>query len=238
MQLVLTGEVHGNEQVKRMFDKAPGVFRNEILGALLRVNRWIIGDKKSTGVIRKKIISRKRWIDSSGWRSQVVNLVKGKVVDPLTGQVVTRKRMLGLGSGTGLFKKGISMTLQMGVIYRNKKQIDTALEFLETGGSVSTSKYMPVPVQGSGMAKAFKKFKYWMQTGKLTAVYKNGIALYFLNNGTGERKRDDLKFVGKKNVNVRFNIGLNTVFNSRQGMISSSLNRALETAAKKAEAVK
>lgn len=238
MQLVLTGEVHGNEQVKRMFDKAPGVFRNEILGALLRVNRWIIGDKKSTGVIRKKIISRKRWIDSSGWRSQVVNLVKGKVVDPLTGQVVTRKRMLGLGSGTGLFKKGISMTLQMGVIYRNKKQIDTALEFLETGGSVSTSKYMPVPVQGSGMAKAFKKFKYWMRTGKLTAVYKNGIALYFLNNGTGERKRDDLKFVGKKNVNVRFNIGLNTVFNSRQGMIRSSLNRALETAAKKAEAVK
>ncbi|MBE3144595.1 MAG: hypothetical protein IMZ61_11820, partial [Planctomycetes bacterium] len=230
--------VHGKEQVKRMFDQAPGVFRNEFHRTLLGVNRWFIGDKRQAGIVRRKIVNKRRWIDSKGWRSQVVNLVKGKVVDPLTGQVVTRKGMLGAGSGTGLFKKGISMTLQMGVLYRNKKQIDTALEFLETGGNVSTSKYMPIPVQGGGMAKAFKKFKYWMQTGKLTAVYKNGIALYFLNNGTGERKRDDLKFIGKKNVNVRFNIGLKPSFEYSKGRINTELAGAVERAAKKAEAVK
>lgn len=233
------GRVLNADTVKQKLTGSPAVYREEILSWLLNENTSFIGSKTKTGLIRQRLYDKRRWSDSGTWRKQVVNLVNGKIIDPLTGQVVTRKGLVSAkGTGGGLFNQGISMNLKMGVMYRNQKQIHKAMEFLEEGGTISSDKYMPVPVHGSNMVKAFEKFRYWLKNNMFTVIYKNGVALYFLNNKRGgvlegEKMKGKLMFVGKKSININFKIGLRNAFEARKGAMISRGELAVDKGTKR-----
>lgn len=222
MQLMLMGRVVGTEQVRQMLGRAPAYFQRTILGWLLKEVELFIGSKKADGIIRGNINKKRRWVDGRSWRTNVVNLFRGQVVDVLTGQAVNFKSMQA-GAGTGATGRGFSMVCRMGVLYRTQKDIHRALEFLESGGRISSDKYMPVPLKGSDIDKSYVKFKHWLRTGEIHTVYRNGLVLYFL--------KDKLVFVGRKAVNVLFSHRLTAVFDMRRPEVEARGNLAVERAA-------
>jgi hypothetical protein len=230
MDLLIGANVLNKDVITRKLAGSPAEYRRAVFGWLLRENSVFIGTRTKPGIIRRKVLARKRWSDGGSWRSQVVGLIKGRVVDPMSGQVVTRAGMESTRvTGGGLFGAGVSMRLQMGVLYRSRKKIHEALEFLEGGGTVSSDKYMPVPVKGSGMSKAYEKFKHWLSAGMFTVVYRGNMAFYFLKR-KGPAQRSDLKFVGFKRVGVKFNIGLRPAFESRIPEINAAGQVAIDKA--------
>lgn len=236
MDLLIMAKVHGDDKVRRMFATAPGVFRNEYLRWLLKENEMFIGSKKMDGAFRRKLYAQRRWSDQGQWRSQVANLFKGIVVDPVNGQRVNFKTLNANVAGTGFNTAGISMSLRMGLLYRQQKQIHKALEFLEEGGPISSSKYMPIPIAGRGMVKPYQKFQYWLKTGMFNVVYKGGLAYYFLK-GKGKKDRDALAFVGYKRTNVRFAHRFSMAFENRKPGIEVRAQAATNIAVEKAERV-
>jgi hypothetical protein len=238
MELLIMGKVLNGDAVRNKLNAAPSAYRAEILDGLLKINRDFIGDKKAIGLIRRKMYAKDTWSSGSLWKSKVVNLMKGRVMDPLTGQTVTRKGMLNLktaGAGTGLLRQGISMNLQMGVMYRTKKKIDTALEFLEEGGTITSEKYMPIPVKGGNLGKSYQKFQYWMKSGQLQVVYRNGIALYFFKNKKGALGQESgkLMFVGRKKIDVKFKLGMRRAFEANKAKMNNRLEQSVNDATKR-----
>lgn len=228
-QVQLTGKVTGRETVETMLGNITPKAQSAMLGWLNMERRNFIGVKGRDGIVRRTLNNKLTWNTGKAWRTQVVNLFNGKIIDPITGGMVTRKRMTagtfsgvrGGGAGAGITGKGISMTLQMGVLYRNRKKIHEALEALENPHTVTSAKYMPIPVKGLGLAKAKENFKYWMSRGMFTVVYKNGLAFYFLNKPGQPNDRKDLKFVGRKQVNIRFSHRFTDMFTREQpGMLT------------------
>lgn len=233
MELIIMGRVLNADAVKKKFDDCPGVYHNEIFSWLRGENFSFIGSKTKPGIIRERVLQKRRWSDSGTWRTQVINLINGKIIDPLNGQIVTKKGLSSSkGIGTGLFNQGLSMNLKMGIMYRNRKKIHEALEFLETGGTITSDKYMPLALSGSSMNKAYQKFQYWLKAGMFNVIYKNGIALYFLNKKGGAQNKDrkNLKFVGRKKVTINFKLGIQSTFDARKGLIISHGQEAVERA--------
>jgi hypothetical protein len=236
MELLVMGKVHGIEDINRMFSNCPTVLRNELLRWLLFENEKFIGTKKINGAIRNSLERKRTWIGNSAWKKQVVTLFKGYVVDPITNQQVTFKKLNAgtFGAGTGVLGTGVSMRLKMGMMYRNKRQIHEALESLDESHSVNSSKYMPVPVKGLNISKPYTKFSYWLKQGMFNVVYKNGLALYFLKGkkGSSESSNGPLMFVGRKNVNVKWRLGFNMAWANRQsGVIprgEAAINKAVQ----------
>lgn len=236
MDIAIQGKVIGDDKVMRMFKAMPSVFRYEYLKWLNFESGQFIGNKKHDGDIKNFLNRQRRWSDKKGWRSQVVGLFKGVVTDPITGKFVNYGSIKAtMGSGTGLGSTGISMNLRMGMLVRNKKQIHRAMEFLEEGGEISSSKYMPVPLAGLGLSKPYEKFKYWLKTGQLFVVYRGGKAFYFFKKKKAALevggKQGRLMFVGYKRTHVKFHIHFNQAWQARQpGVISrgeAATNRAV-----------
>jgi len=238
MEFKVMGKVHGLEDVQRMFSSCPLRLKRELLAWLLDEGKRFIGKKGRDGLIRQQLSNRKRWSDSGSWRTQVLGLLKSRVVDPITGKVINQKefspKSSGTWSGSGILGTGLSMNLQMGLLYRNKKKIHEALEFLETGGSIHSDKYMPIPVQGSNLSKAYEKFKHWYESGEFNVVYKNGLALYFLKSRG--RNRSALMFVGRKNVNVKMRINLIPQFEAQKMAMEARASERIEKAIAKLKA--
>jgi len=240
MELIVQGKVLNMEAVQNRIGVSfvSAIFRDEIQKGLFKINRGFIGDKKSAGLMRKKAYSRDTWSSGRLWKTQVVNLIKGVILDPLTGQVVTVKRPIKAGSaGGGLFNQGLSMSLKMGIWYRTKKPIHKALEFLDTGGTITSNKYMPVPIKGQDIGKFYQKFQYWRRSKQLTVIYKNGLAFYFFNYKSGrgnlrvgEEHSGKLVAVGKKKVDIKFKLQLDQNFKQNEPL----MNRHMQTAAEKA----
>jgi hypothetical protein len=225
MDMVISADFINKNAVFRKLAGSPAVYRREVFRWLLRENSIFIGTRTKPGIVRRKLLARRRWSDGGSWRSQVLGLVKGRVVDPVSGAIVTKAG----SAGQGILGGGISMKLQMGVLYRTRKKIHTALEFLEAGGTIKNNKFMPVPVKGSGMSKAYEKFRSWLRSGRFTVIYKGGMAFYFLNKNH-PRQRSDLKFVGYKNVGVKFNIGMRPAFEARKPAINAAGQAAIDKA--------
>ena len=198
MELLLMGRVHNEQQVMQAFSRAPDIFRRTLLAWLWRETAMFIGTRKEDGVFRKELKKKRRWIDNRMWETKIIRLFSGKVVDYITKKTINLAAFSKPGNilGTGVTGRGFSMVAQMGLIYRNKKQIHEAMEFLETGGTISSKKYMPIPVKGAAIDKAGGKFLHWLRMGQFDVVYKNGLALYFLKN--------KLMYVGKRMVKVMF----------------------------------
>jgi hypothetical protein len=238
MEVLVMGRVHNAEAIRNKILGIPVEVKAEVFEGMMKINRDFIGDKKMAGLMRRKLYARNTWRNSKLWETRVVNLLKGKVVDPLGGQVLTRKSFFSAkkaGLGGGMFGAGISMRLLMGVMYRTKKKLDEALEFFETGGTVTSDKYMPIPVKGGDIGKAYTKFKYWLRAGKFTVIYKNGLAFYFLRNGP--RSRDDLKFVGRKNVNIKFKLQMKQNFAMNESKMQKRLADSIDAATRRLNAI-
>lgn len=237
--IVITGKVIGDEKVKRMFNAMPAIFRTEYLKWLGFEITHFIGSRKQNGAIRNYLEKQKRWSDKKSWASKVIGLFKGVVIDPLTGRLVSQKSIGSvMGSGTGAMSTGISMTARMGMLAKNKKQIHRAMEFLEEGGEISSSKYMPVPVSGMGISKPYQKFQHWLKSGQFFVVYRGGKAFYFFKKKKGELevggKIGKLMFVGYRRTNIKFHIRFNESWKNRQPGVEmrgqAATNRAVAEA--------
>jgi hypothetical protein len=151
-----------------------------------------------------------------------MNLFNGKVIDLLSGQVVTPKKIHAgwfSGAGSGATGSGVSMQLKMGVLYNTRKKIHEALEALEEPHTVTSNKYMPIPVSGSNLSKPYQKFQSWNKAGMFQVIYKNGLAFYFLNSAKGvlrseKEQHGKLMFIGRKKANIKFAHHFTKHFNS------------------------
>lgn len=237
MDFMVMGKVTGLQDIQKMFASCPGILRNQLLSWLLFENQKFIGDKKLNGAIREKMERKKTWINGNPWRTQVRNLFKGYVVDPVTNQRVNFRTINAstFGAGTGVVGGGISMSLKMGLMYRTQKQIHAALEALEESHTVSSDKYMPIPIKGSDLSKSYQKFKFWLSSGMFNIVYKNGLALYFLKSRG--KSRNALMFVGRKNTRVNFHFSFYQSWESRQLGFESRGNSAIDKAIAKIDKV-
>lgn len=218
------GRVHGEQQVMEMLSKTPNIFRRALMGWLWKEIGTFIGTKKMDGIIRRDLKKRKRWIDSRGWESKVVNLFSGKVVDFITGKSINMAAFNTAGNilGTGATGRGFSMMATTGLLYKKKRSIHGALEFLEEGGTIHNDKYMPIPVKGSGIEKAYPKFKNWLRSGRFNIIYKNGLAYYFLQN--------KLMYVGMKMVKVMFAHRFTQLAEARKAGINIRAGSAVDKA--------
>lgn len=234
MELLIMGRVIGADELHKKMDSWPGIYHHKILSWLMFENEKFIGTRKSAGAMRNKLLRKQRWIGGL-WENKVVHLLKGRIVDALGGGIVTHKTINAAGAGGGLLRSGLSMVLQMGVLYRNRKKIHEALEFLEEGGNISSEKYMPVPVKGSMMTKAYGKFQHWMSSKILSVAYRNGVALYFLNKKATGEKAGKLVFVGLRRASIKWQMLLKQSFEARRGAIVGRGIGIINEATKKAQ---
>jgi hypothetical protein len=221
MELLIMGRVTGDKVVMEMFKKAPAVFRRVLLGWLWKESEMFIGTKKTNGIVRQKLLEKKTWAKAQQWRTSIVNLFTGKVVDYLSGRTITMKTADNLGGGA--FGRGFSMMAKMGVFYTKKKKVHEAMEFLEQSGTIDSSKYMPIPIKGSNMSTPYAKFKAWASENKFRFIFKNGLILYYL--------KDKLMFVGRRVVHVKFAHQFNRLFNSYKPGIDGRAAAAVDKAA-------
>lgn len=227
-ELMVMVRVLNPDKFKAAFAKTPVAVRNNMRSWLLSENMAFIGSKVKPGAFVRELQRKMTWQKNAAWKTQVTGLFKGKVVDPITGAIVSKTSLSSVGAGTGVLGGGISMKLQMGMVYRNKKKIHTAMEFLEEGGSISNSKYMPVPVKGADIGKAYSKFKYWLKAGMFTVVYKGGKAYYFLKS-RGDSK-DALMFVGLRRVSIKWHHSFHRIFDSQKIGLPGRGDAALDKA--------
>ena len=168
------------------------------------------------------------------------------------------KQVAGLFSGKISTAKRINdLNLTMGVLGR-KHQLKRAMELLSTGGTITSSSEMPIPMYrnlaalnyrgpfskgnvNSGLkSKAFAKF---INEGRLTALKKDGQTYYFNKNAEknnrGRFSRSDLLFIGVHGITVRKTLtarfDFDAQFNKKKSMMIVRGQKAIDRATKQVE---
>lgn len=148
----------------------------------------------------------------------------------------------------------------MGVLGRSKHQLQKALELLATGGSITSSSQMPVPIyknlakigftgaMSMGSVRTGMKSKaIWIiaRSRGLVGIKKGGKVYYFdqsQRNEKGKYPRSALLFMGLFGVRVRRQLSGRYDFYARwDRILPSALNRgqgAVDKATKRVERVK
>lgn len=186
-----------DKKLKKLMNRAPGVYGTEI-------KKWLYREKKLfVGTIRRRL-SKKRTARGDAWSSQVVNLIRGVVNNP--GK--------------------INGSLRMGLLYRNRRKIHEIMEFLGTGGTVSSSTFMPIPnYKHIRRQKTHGLFKDLMRRKKLIAVYRKGKAFYF-ERGAQNR----LLFTGVKSIRIRKQFDIARSWDRRRNSVIRRMDKALDKA--------
>jgi hypothetical protein len=232
----IQGRLKGDKEVIAALNRAPGTF-------LFQLRRWLederanmLGGKDSTGKIRK------------GYREILSNIPAKK-----KGRKWS-KRVSNLFKGSIPYVKNINdLKLSMGLLSRKRHQLQTALEFLGEGGTITSSRKMPVPfirnIRSSGYSAGMsmgsvktglksKAFKFFMDNDRLTRIEDGGVTLWFdknkrLKRGDGFRE-NALLFIGLRGVKVEKRLVGRRDFFARWDRISmASVNRG-QTAVDKA----
>lgn len=220
-EVIIAARVINKEQFQANLARAPGLVKESIFKWLVYEGTAFIGTRTKDGIMRREMSRKTKWLGGQ-WRSQVMGLFKFRVVDAITGQAISRKGLIVDKSGMlggGAFGTGISMSLKMGMMYNTQKQIHKAMEFLESGGDITSNKYMPIPLKDSGIGKAYTKFKSWLKAGDFYVLYKGGKAFYFLKRATLRSEKESLgklMFVGLKRVKINWHHSFNQKWSLRQ----------------------
>lgn len=201
----IESKVIGDKEVVRALNSMPNVFFGVFRTWLKNERAMFLGGKDAKGRVRR-----------GGFRG----LLRKKQLSRRPGHFWS-SRMAGLFKGAIPFSKKIGgLRLIMGVLAR-PHQLVRALEFMQTGGTITSSKEMPIPMYknlaekgyrgpwskgsvNSGLkSKAFAKF---IAQGRLVRIKRGGKALYFDKNKRnvgGGFDRSDLLFIGVHSIKVK-----------------------------------
>jgi len=254
MAFDIRGKIKGDKAVVRALNRSPQIFFLTLKDWLKNERANMLGGKDSKGKKRKgyrDILARKSLRYSRTNR----------------GRSTWSRRVTGLFSGHIPFVKDIrSLNLRMGVLSRTKHQLVRALELLQTGGGISATKQMIVPMYKnlqrigytgpwsggnvkSGLTnKAFGKF---INDNRLIAIKKGGKVFYFDKQATEGPKRgykgsgfrkSNLLFMGLFGVRVKRQLKGQYDFYGRFDRMQSPMVKrgqtAVDRATKKVEKVK
>jgi hypothetical protein len=227
--LIVKTTLHGIEEAKRELSHIPVSVRRGAYLWLLKEKGEFIGTDVKPGLIKRYLLAKQKWRDKKPWDKRVINLFKGSITDPVNNRTVTRSS-ISTGGGAGVAFTGISMALKMGILYKTQKDIHKILELFETGGTYSSSKYMPI-LYGAhpNIKKPYLTFQHFMSTRQFFAVYKNGLAYYFLK---GSPKGTAPLYIGTKKITVRWHIDLVNKFEQQESAMLARGDAAIEKAVK------
>ena len=205
----INGSVTGDKLVTDMINRAPKLYQNAILGWLLKERNSFVGDKRKDGAFRKKLL-RKKTLTGKTWEPKVVRIFKGWI--------------------NGGHK--IGMTLEMGFPTTRKRKIHKIMESLTKRHTITSSKYMPIPVYKNipGQGSASKLFHRKARAEEFTMIFKGGKILYFDKVGSKE-----LLFVGTKKVKVKKKFDFQKDWNRRIPAVMRRYEKAINRATIKAQ---
>ncbi len=200
----IKSSIKGDKEVIAALNEFPKLFMGVTRTWLKNERAQFLGGKDAKGKIR-----------SGGYR----NLLMKKSLRRRGG--TWSGRMAGLFKGVIPFANNINdLKLKMGILAR-PHQLIRALEFLFEGGTITSTKEMPVPIYKNLAEKGYrgpwsignvrsglasKAFARFIAQDRLVRISKGNRALYFdkrARNVGGTFDRKDLLFIGVHSIKVR-----------------------------------
>jgi len=237
MAFIIRGRVKGDKEVAKALAYAPEVYFGALRTWLKKERVKIVGTKKSTKGYKRVLANKRRRNRDGTWSTQVTGLFKGHI--PHVNKIG-------------------DLSLKTGILGKSKHQLRRALEMMQAGGVITSSKQMPVPVyknlakigyhgpwsRGSvykGMtSKAFafyNRVKFADEGRQLVAIKNGGRTLYFDKNQrtkTGRFPRSALLFMGLHKIRIKRQfIGRYDLYARFDRMVPASIKRG-QTAVDKA----
>jgi len=196
--VLIKGRLKGDKEVARALTFAPEIYFAGLRAWLKDERVKVVGTKKSTKGY-KKILSNKPLRRRKGtWSKKVTGLFKGHIP---------------------FVKKIGDLKLQMGIFGRH--HLHRALEMMQTGGSVSTHRQMPVPIYRNleRRGKLSPVHRGSAKTGMVSAIFRRmslrgmvgiksgGTVLYYDPESRKKRgsgfKRSGLLFIGMHRIRIK-----------------------------------
>jgi hypothetical protein len=209
---------YDDSRVKYALEKAPEVFQNEIQHWLNKERVNFLGFKghkaaSDGGGIRGKLLNKPRFMRTGDWAPQVVGQFKSFTEN-----------------------KG-SLNPRMTMEFSEGSPLLKAMKFLEVGGSVTNSKFMPIPaydiLRQTGITGSFyKQFKTASEAGDLIPIHPRGMPniLYWISKKFGQ-----LQFIGHKNITIKKQFDFHNAWNKRSSKVVVRGEQAIYRATRKIE---
>jgi len=135
----IDGRVEGDKKIGFLLGYSPTRYRQAIIDGFIKERNMFIGLKRGkAGVFRRKL-ERKKLKGGRIGRKKLKGGRKGQTWARQITQLFT-------GKVSGGKQKTADITLSMGLFYRHKKQVHEMLEFLGTGGTITSSGEMIIPI--------------------------------------------------------------------------------------------
>ena len=241
MGFVIKGRLKNDKEVRDAFSRAPKIYFGELRDWLRNERANVLGGKDADGKHRRGLrdfLSDKKLRRRGGsWSKKVTHLFKGSIP----------------------FSKNLNkMKLTMGILGTGRHQLKLALEKQQTGGTITSSKQMPVPIYRNlkdigytgpwsvgnvhGRMRS-KAFRYIRRFHGLVPIRDGSRTLYF--DPESKRKRGDgfkksgLLFLGLHGVRIKKSLtgrlDLLARFDKMQPAIMSHGRTAVDRATRKVQ---
>lgn len=203
----IEGKLSGEEKVIEMINRSPEQYRRAIFAWLGRERKSFVGNGKSDGAFRKKLLKKKS-VKGGTWDTKVVRLFKGRIDN----------------------SKTIGMKLHMGLLYQNQRKIHQILESLSESHTISSSGYMIIPVAKNlyGSFKPMGLFRIKMDRKEL-GVVRSGSELLFFDRVN----KKELLFVGTKTAKIRQQFHFERDWEKRLPAVLERYKKAIDKATEK-----
>jgi hypothetical protein len=172
--LLITGKTTGVHQQSRLLQLAPEAYFGQVVYQLKKERDMFVGKRRGDrGVFRKKLERKKLWGGRKSlrgmttWSTQFTGLIRGKVT-------------------AGKAKRLADIWLRMGLHYDVRKQVHKAMEMMGTGGAISSSKQMIIPVH-TNLARV----------GVNVKAGKTNLTMRSYHRGRSGRGKSSLVAIGK-----------------------------------------
>jgi hypothetical protein len=232
--LAIRGKVTGEKDILRMYAAYPQTILRFLIAWMRDERAGMVGGPDSKHRVRRGyrdiLASRRRRHRGGTWSRSVAHQFKGYIAG--------RSALQGL-------------RLTMGAGLRHPHKITRALELLETGGTIRSGKYMPIPIYRN-LAKIGKSTRggagsLFVRMGIFNrfAVLKRGNEMLYFDRyqrrrrGRGRYPRSALLFIGRKEITVprmltgrydfyqRWERRLNPALHRGQGVLDRSVRAAM-----------
>jgi len=233
---VIRGKVIGADRVSWMMGKAPEDVSIGVFSGFIRGRNQFIGTARKkgnvSGLVRRRIERIKNWggrispkQNSDTWTRQFSSLMKGRV--------------------DGNSRDLKTLSLHVGVLYRDKKRIHEAAEIMGSGGAInSPGKYMIVPIyanlQRVGImlktGKSGEALRKYMAMGKMFVLKRGGKVLYYDSDLWRQGERGSaLMFIGMKTSNVKRKFDFDGQWNKFSPRFMKLVGQGIDRAVKRLE---
>lgn len=210
--IAIRGRVFGNEALSRALGQAPDTIRRRVVGWLWSEKNMFVGRRRTRtgrrggqyttntqGVFRRKLKRKISNMSGTLWADAVVNNFKGHVEGgERRGRIDDMALHMGVYSRSG-------RTYSRGVGIYSGAPFPEVLEFLQSGGTVSGSGFMIVPVFYNlprlGAKLSHRVFPSMIRNGELEFFRRGGKIYYFRKDKIGNFR--DLLFIGIKRATIR-----------------------------------